>query len=181
MLCSPRARCRGLIVRPRGRGREVVAVRERRFLVPQVPELMGRRATLLNSAYLPGAPGWTVALCRAYELDERGNPGPGRLSIEVLGPAGTPKALQYAGELDPAVGTALFAAAPKKAFRSRYELDAQWTLDVYHLEHEGLAIATGRFPEGTTVLRVPAWCGREVTDDPGFTDLEIAERSAGIP
>ncbi|WP_166168005.1 CYTH domain-containing protein [Motilibacter aurantiacus] len=152
---------------------------ERRFLVPSVPDLTGRRATLLNTAYLPGAPGWTVVLCRAYELDDRGNPGPGRLTMDVRGPESAAKSLHYSGRLDPAAGAALFAAAPAKAFRSRYDLDDQWSLDVYHLENEGLAVAVGRFPPGTTVLRVPSWCGREVTADPAFSDLGIAERRAG--
>ncbi|NHC13722.1 CYTH domain-containing protein [Motilibacter deserti] len=153
-------------------------MRQRRFLVPSVPDLAGRRATLLNTAYLVGAPGWTVTLCRAYELDERGNPGPGRLTMDVRGPHGAPEALQYSGPLDPAVGAALFAAAPAKAFRSRYALDDQWSLDVYHLQNEGLAVAVGRFAPDMSVLRVPSWCGREITDDPAFSDLAIAEGRA---
>jgi hypothetical protein len=140
----------------------------RRFLAT-VPRLAGVPTHQVNLAYLGSARGWNVCVRRSFPLDSDGAPRGGDAALLVAGPDGPHPPLPVPQEL----GAALFAAGTRKVFLTESTFPGGWALRVYHLDLTGLVLAVGpgRGP-------VPAWCRREVTSDPAFSDEALASARA---
>ena len=48
-----------------------------------------------------------------------------------------------------------------------------WEIDVFHGENEGLVVAEVELPSADTELVLPAWAGKEVSDDPRYFNSNL--------
>ena len=62
----------------------------------------------------------------------------------------------------------------KTLVKTRYNIGT-WELDEYHSRHKGLWLAELELPSEKSKLPkiLPAWIGREVTEDPRFTNANL--------
>jgi adenylate cyclase len=52
-----------------------------------------------------------------------------------------------------------------------------WEIDVFGGRHEGLVIAEVELPHADEAVKLPAWIGEEVTDDPRYRNSNLVDES----
>lgn len=145
---------------------------ERKFLVASLPaDLTSRRSRAITQGYIAiGTDGAEARLRRAGErllLTAKRGGGLVREEAEVALSA------EQFERLWP-------ATAGRRVEKTRYEIPAAdglvIELDVYRGALEGLRVAEVEFPDIDAASRfiVPAWFGREVTDDDAYKNRRLA-------
>jgi adenylate cyclase len=52
-----------------------------------------------------------------------------------------------------------------------------WEIDVFGGRHDGLIVAEVELPREDEALKLPAWIGKEVTDDPSYRNSKLIDES----
>lgn len=69
---------------------------------------------------------------------------------------------------------------PHILIKTRHEVlenDVRWKVDEFHAANEGLLLAEAELDNPSTMLTIPAWCVREVTDQDQFYNEHLARQS----
>ncbi|MFN8022946.1 MAG: CYTH domain-containing protein [Acidimicrobiales bacterium] len=150
---------------------------ERKFLVEGDGWRTGARASRIRQAYLVRAAGRSV---RVRDED-------GRITLTIKGPGddGDPRRrAEFEYELPAADADGLFALCePGTIDKTRHRVDVAgrtWEVDEFHGRLAPLVVAEielgdGESPDAEVVL--PPWVGREVTDDPSYTNGALSRRA----
>ncbi len=94
------------------------------------------------------------------------NPGLSRIEFEYKLPLGDAELLATLHD-----GIVL----EKTRFQTRYA-GHDWEIDIYAGDNEGLVIAEVEMESETTEVELPAWVGREVTDEPRYYAARLAKQ-----
>ncbi|MDO4792362.1 MAG: hypothetical protein Q3999_07775 [Buchananella hordeovulneris] len=167
---------------------------ERRFVVPQqlLPALDG--GTLLIQVYLVARDGYSVRVrleVRDAALDpavlgadttlapliEACAPRCAAAWLAVKGPGVGGVRFEREMELPAAVGLELARQGAAFVVKTRFPLvsgEDLWVIDVFHGANHGLAIAEVERADHLEDVRAPSFCGREITDEPGYSNEDLA-------
>ena len=149
--------------------------RERRFLVVDQSILEGQPGDLIVQAYLFSQDGYVVRVRRSH----RGGKKPHEKDFAMLalkGPRYSYAREEYEMEIPPTLAAQLIRRASCKLSKTRYphtEPDGLWDVDVFHGDNEGLIIAEIEMRDPSRI-RVPDWCGAEITGDPRYNNENLA-------
>jgi len=153
--------------------------RERRFLVTERTVVDGHDGNTIVQAYLFAKDGYSIRVRRTHlpstTVGRRHDEGPAILTAK--GPRVGGVREEYELEVPVAYALELVRRSVHKVVKTRYQLieaDRLWDVDVFHGDNEGLSIAECE-GNGLAALRVPAWCGPEVTDDHRYDNENLAE------
>ena len=72
---------------------------------------------------------------------------------------------------------ALWSLAPHRLVKSRYVLDldgGDWVVDCFEADNAPLLIAEVELPQVDSPLRIPDWCGQEITGDGRWSNAQLA-------
>ncbi|MDE0133408.1 MAG: CYTH domain-containing protein [Acidimicrobiaceae bacterium] len=149
---------------------------ERKFLVPTLDGVWpsyhqpdARDGTPIVQGFLHKAKGRTVRIRLTSD----------HATLTLKGPREGSVRIEYEAEIDFDFGKELLALCePNTVSKIRYPLISDhgfWAIDVFLDRNEGLIIAEAELEHPTSELRVPQWCGHEVTDDERFYNEYLAE------
>jgi adenylate cyclase len=102
-----------------------------------------------------------------------------RAFLTVKGPGGLSRA-EFEYPVPPEEAEAMLALCPRPALsKTRYEVPLGpwlWTVDEFHAPARlaGLVLAEVELPDEAADPPLPEWLGREVTDDPRWTNAALA-------
>lgn len=71
----------------------------------------------------------------------------------------------------------LLAHTSKIVYKTRFHLnisDADWVVDIFSGKNDGLILAEAEIPSETYPLKIPDWCGEEVTDMKNLSNASLA-------
>ena len=146
-------------------GREI----ERKFLADRFPHSTCSGGIRFKQGYLPTAGNVVVRVrCgggRGYLTIKGPLEGGGRDEFEYPIPE------QDAEEILQRLCTS--SIIDKTRYRVTFD-EAQWDVDVFHGENEGLVIAEIELQDIHQEFRRPSWVGAEVTDDPRYLNVNLA-------
>ncbi|HEX8940947.1 MAG TPA: CYTH domain-containing protein [Candidatus Limnocylindrales bacterium] len=141
---------------------------ERKFLVRDRSVLQGVPGTPYRQGYLSTDAARTVRVRRAGERGfvtiKGASDGPSRAEYEYEIPAGDADEMLERLALRPLVE------------KRRHRLDAgglTWEIDVFEADNAGLVLAEIELPSADHVVKMPAWVGEEVTDDPRYANANL--------
>ncbi|HQV57312.1 MAG TPA: CYTH domain-containing protein [Ilumatobacteraceae bacterium] len=151
----------------------MIIERERKFLVDTPPPL-GSAGIEIRQGY--------VAIDGAVEVRVRDLAGNTAVMSVKIGTGSTrteievPISREQFDELWSVTGGRQIA-------KTRYLIDdgdATIEVDIFHGRHEGLMLAEVEFAtdEAMTAYRPPSWLGREVTDDPDYSNAVLSRNEA---
>ena len=151
--------------------------RERRFLVPALPDVEPTADRHITDLYLDGT---RLRLRLSVGVVEGAHETVRKLTQKIPAPPGSPPGVQgwitntYLSESE----YARLAALPGRWLRKRRWSIAPMGVDVFEGSLAGLVLAEAEFgSDGEMAAFVPpAWCGREVTAEPEFTGGWLAGR-----
>lgn len=107
-----------------------------------------------------------------------------RAVLTLKGPASGMARAEYEYDIPLEDGRDLMAmAAPHTLEKSRHRVphgDHVWEVDVFEGRHEGLVIAEVEMETTEDEVALPAWLGREVTDDDRYANASLS-RNPGVP
>ena len=138
--------------------------RPRRYVPPRLPDAEPGPETVVRQVFWRLGDGWVLRLRRAGPAG-----APSEDTLAVRGPGGVEWALDPGPE--PAVAALFRAGAAHRvlALRRRYRVaGAEWDVDEYHWENEGLLLAR----PVTAAPAPPGW--RDVTADPAYDEDALA-------
>jgi adenylate cyclase len=152
---------------------------ERKFLVSgdawraELPP--GQEGSLIRQGYLLRDAARTVRVRRSGD----------RGWLTIKGP-GTLARAEYEYEIPVADADELLAdlCEPGIIDKTRYRIpvgDLEWEVDEFHGRHEGLIVAEVELLDLATEAELPRWAGREVTDDPAYTNAALSRPDAPSP
>jgi adenylate cyclase len=146
---------------------------ERKFLVTDPSVVDGRVGTVIRQGYLSRVKERTVRVRRmgdrAFVTIKGANVGARRGEWEYEIPAAD------ADEL------LLLCEAPVLD-KTRYVIDVAgraWEVDVFAGANAGLVMAEVELDDEAAVVELPAWAGREVTDDPRYYNANLSKTPVG--
>lgn len=96
--------------------------------------------------------------------------------LTIKGP-GTLVRAEYEYEIPAADAEELLRMCGAQLRKRRYHLhgEGHWTIDVFEDRLTGLWLAEIELPSADAEFPRPAWLGREVTDDPRYTNAALAQ------
>lgn len=143
---------------------------ERKFLVVSDAWRHGARGVSLRQGYLCTDPDRTVRV--RLQGDE------GRLTIKGRRRGAEAPEFEYAiPAADAARLLDLCAAPPIEKTRYRVpHAGVVWEVDEFHGPNAGLVVAEVELERADQPIVPPSWIGREVTDDPGYSNARLSER-----
>lgn len=152
---------------------------ERKFLVPRAEAVEADRTVnrqRIAQGYLTGSSGPAVRIRISGSL-----PGGSTVAtITVKGPRTGMSRTEHESEVDPVIAQALLRlCGDRVVHKTRCDIHAsgrEWSVDEFGGHNDGLVIAETELTAPDTVIEVPAWCGREVTDDDRFYNESLASR-----
>jgi hypothetical protein len=151
-----------------------MATAVKRYLVRRPEVICGRGMAIVSRGYLLVGEHVTLGVERRRALDPEGQPfGDGMDRLIVKG--STDSRLP----LSPSAAAELFRAAGAKTFLTEYQpltISMPWVLSVYHFDNEGLVIAESQLEPGVRLAETPEWCDEDITDNPRFSDEQLALR-----
>jgi adenylate cyclase len=135
----------------------------------------GREGSVIRQGYLLRDAARTVRVRRSGD----------RGWLTIKGP-GTLARAEYEYEIPVADADELLATLcePGTIDKTRYRIpvgDLEWEVDEFHGRHEGLVVAEVELPDLATEAELPGWAGREVTDDPAYTNAALSRPDAPSP
>lgn len=139
---------------------------ERKFLidVDRRPLLIG--GTLIKQGYLSTEP---VVRVRSYFLLNG--------QITIKGPGKLERA-EFNYEIPQAEAIEMMALTPLIIVKTRYvfPIDGKmWEIDQFHEKLEGLWLAEIELSSKTEYIVKPMWIGKEVTEDPRYANVNLAQ------
>jgi adenylate cyclase len=153
---------------------------ERRFLVKDPTIVEHDDGNLIVQAYLFVSDGYVIRVRRTHlpsgEPSEPYHEAPAILAAK--GPRESSMREEYELEIPATYAAELIKRSGWKVSKTRYQViedENLWDVDVFHGDNEGLVIAEceGR---GLASLRVPSWCGREVTGERQYDNESLARQ-----
>ncbi|MEV4538153.1 hypothetical protein AB0J82_30655 [Asanoa sp. NPDC049518] len=143
-----------------------------RYLVSRPEVICGLPFAIVRCGYLFIGDQVSVGVERRTALDQDGQPfGEGMESLVVVGSHATRI------ELSTEAAVQMFLTARAKTFRIEYRpltISMPWVLWVYKFANTGLVIAESQLEPGGRMAETPEWCDDDVTDDPRFSDAQLA-------
>ncbi len=147
---------------------------ERKFLVDGEAWRAGARASRIRQAYLVRAAGRSV---RVRDED-------GRVTLTIKGPSddGDPRRrAEYEYEVPAGDADGLFALCePGTIDKTRHRVEVAgrtWEVDEFHGRLVPLVVAEIELDDPDADVVLPSWVGREVTDDPAYTNGALSRRA----
>ena len=147
---------------------------ERKFLVEGEAWRAGARASRIRQAYLVRAAGRSV---RVRDED-------GRVTLTIKGPSddGAPRRrAEYESEVPAGDADGLFALCePGTIDKTRHRVEVAgrtWEVDEFHGRLAPLVVAEIELDDPDADVVLPSWVGREVTDDPAYTNGALSRRA----
>jgi CYTH domain-containing protein len=164
---------------------------ERRFLVREFPANLRDAPVLIVQNYFLAADGYAIRVrCQASELVlddaelrdahkliETHRSEFGFAAVTVKGPAAGGTRYEVERELDPGIGAELVLRGDALIVKSRYSLwfgHDGWVVDIFGGDNAGLIIAECERSSPVTDLQIPDFAYTEITDDPRFSNDELA-------
>lgn len=103
-----------------------------------------------------------------------------RGSVNIKGPRRNNRNLEYEYEIpaDEAREMLERLCQPPLIDKTRYRIRVgrlTWEVDEFHGDNEGLVVAEVELPRLRTPIELPEWVGREVSDDPRYLNVSLAE------
>ncbi|OAB59165.1 adenylate cyclase [Leptolyngbya valderiana BDU 20041] len=147
---------------------------ERKFLLADSSWKRGARGLALRQAYLSTDPDRTVRV-RVAEVE----PGEHRGWLTIKGRSNGPVRAEYEYPI-PAdeAGEMIDILCVKPAIEKiRYRVDHQgdgWEIDEFSGANAGLVLAEIELESVEQRFATPPWLGREVTDDPRYTNAQLS-------
>jgi adenylate cyclase len=148
---------------------------ERRFLVTAEGwRTLAGPPQPLRQGYLAGSrEGFTVRLRLRGE-----QPGPAdRAWLTLKAPAAGFARHEFEYDIPVEDGEALWQLAPQRLTKTRFSLDCpggDWVVDVFEVDNAPLVLAEVELPAADVPIRVPEWCGREITGDDRWSNAALA-------
>jgi adenylate cyclase len=143
---------------------------ERKFLVRVSPVTAENSGTSIVQGHLP-IPGSSML------LRVRVTPEAAYLAVKSQRQGSV--RTEFESEIGLEIGDVLLGILPNKAVaKMRYpilESDRVWVVDVFQDENRGLILAEVQLSHPDEELSVPAWCGKEVTEDDRYYSAYLAE------
>lgn len=142
---------------------------ERKFLLADSSWKRGARGLKFRQAYLSTDPGRTVRVRVAGDegwLTVKGRPsGPVRAEFEYPIPADEAVSMIETLCFEPAI--------EKTRFRVEHDGDL-WEIDEFSGANAGLVLAEIELESADQLFSIPSWLGREVTDDPRYSNSRLS-------
>lgn len=145
---------------------------ERRFVVRDASVLDGHTGDTIVQAYLFSKDGYCVRVRRTH-----GPTGERPAVLTAKGPRADAMRLEYELRPPPLVAAEFIRRADAVLIKTRHDIvDAGhlWSLDVFHGDNEGLALAELELGSPSEKVDLPYWIGPEVTDDPRYDNERLA-------
>jgi adenylate cyclase len=146
---------------------------ERRFLVTGEGWRSGVTGTRrLDQGYLAREDGVTVRLRVAGDAAKLTIKGPGGLMRPEF---------EYAVPVPEAREMLDLLCAGRRLIKTRHDVPLRglvWEVDVFEGPLAGLVVAEVELPDPAHPLDLPAWAGREVTEDPRYANAALASAAA---
>lgn len=146
---------------------------ERKFLVTDSTVVDGVDGTPIRQGYLSRDPERTVRIRRA---------GPrGIVTVKGKSTGASRSEWEYEIPADDA-DAMLDICEPPVLEKTRYKIDVAgrtWEVDIFHGANDGLVMAEVELDDVDAVVVLPAWAGREVTDDPRYYNASLSRSPMG--
>jgi adenylate cyclase len=137
---------------------------ERRFIVPNGPNLDGFDPQIVMQGYFLNRDGYVI---RVRRISTPQSDGEEYGSITVKGPRSVTGSRQEEERYfdDPSLAGELLRRCHRKLLKRRYALPDTWTVDVFDWDNEGLVIAEYETEQEATLTTIdlPPYVGREIT------------------
>ena len=75
-------------------------------------------------------------------------------------------------------GESIFSLTSEKVIKTRHKLNlsgGDWVIDCFEGENAPLVIAEVELPSTESIINVPNWCFREITDDSNWSNAALAQ------
>ncbi len=148
---------------------------ERRWLVSDPSVLDGLKGDVVSQAYVFAEDGYAIRVRRREA--ETGDRASGSLTLK--GPRSQAARLEYELELPSVLAGEFIRRCDARILKIRYSLvdgGYLWDIDRFLGANEGLLLAECESASPVRMVNVPAWCGREVTDDRRYDNDVLAFR-----
>lgn len=145
---------------------------ERKFLVADPAAVPGAAGVTIRQGYLSTVPERVVRVRRAGE----------RAFITIKGSARGATRPEFEYEIPVADADEMLDALALRPLveKTRHRIAAggglTWEVDVFGGENDGLVVAEIELRSEDEAFDRPSWLGREVTDDPRYTNAALVER-----
>lgn len=144
----------------------------RRYVVADAEPVVAGHGTVIVLGYIyPLGSPECISVCRTYQPDDHGQYVELPAVITRRAPKGPRWRATHEAELRTEVARLLLLDSAWKTVKTRYRIaEPLGHIDLFHLANDGLALAE---LNGST-SPVPDWCREEVTNDPRYSDENLA-------
>lgn len=157
---------------------------ERKFLVPDISIVPREDPIEISQGYLTGGSGPAVRVRVASGRDGRSGDIDVKAFVTTKGRRYGAVRRELESEIDPDIGQRLLELCGSLVVhkvRAYVNHDGrQWTVDQFGGRCLGLVIAEIEILSISEDIKIPSWCGREVTDDDRFYNENLARVPQGV-